>query len=105
MWQEHSEAGVTGHISEDDDPIGTEEGSPLLFTALQSFKETLIDDGNSNFIVLISRLALKLGKSQRYLPWLLQKFDFFSKLQNQAKHLSRLLKRFILHLWPCYKQF
>jgi hypothetical protein len=30
---------------------------------------------------------------------------FLSELQNQAKHLSQLLKPFILSPWPCYKQF
>ncbi|CAD6258483.1 unnamed protein product [Miscanthus lutarioriparius] len=43
------ETEVTGNISEDDDPMSTEEASPVLFTALQSFKEKLIDDGNLNF--------------------------------------------------------
>jgi hypothetical protein len=56
MSQEDSEAGVTGHISEDDGPIGTEEASPVLFTVLQSFKEKLIDDGNSNFVEIDSFL-------------------------------------------------
>jgi hypothetical protein len=56
MSQEDSETGVTGNISEDDDPIGTDEASPVLFTALQSFKEKLIDDGNSNFAEIDSFL-------------------------------------------------
>ena len=29
--------------------MGTKEGSPILFTALRSFKEALIDDDNTKF--------------------------------------------------------
>jgi tetrahydromethanopterin S-methyltransferase subunit F len=36
--------------------MGTEEASPVLFTALLSFKEKLIDDGNSNFAEIDSFL-------------------------------------------------
>jgi hypothetical protein len=49
MLQQDVETEVTGNISEDDDPMSTEEASPVLFTALQLFKEKLIDDGNLNF--------------------------------------------------------
>jgi tetrahydromethanopterin S-methyltransferase subunit F len=56
MSQEDSKAGITGNISEIDGPMGTEEASPVLFTALQSFKEKLIDDGNSNFAEIDSFL-------------------------------------------------
>jgi hypothetical protein len=56
MSQEDSETGVTGNISEDDGPMGTEEASPILFTALQSFKEKIIDDGNLNFAQIDSFL-------------------------------------------------
>ncbi|CAL4904423.1 unnamed protein product [Urochloa decumbens] len=41
---------VTGGISEDDSPIAIEETSNVLFTAVHSFKETLIDDDNVNFL-------------------------------------------------------
>jgi hypothetical protein len=59
MSQEDSEAGVTGNISEDDGSMGTEEASPVLFTTLQSFKEKLIDDGNSNFAEIDSFLMMR----------------------------------------------
>jgi hypothetical protein len=36
--------------------MGTEEAFPVLFTALQSFKEKFIDDGNSNFAEIDSFL-------------------------------------------------
>jgi hypothetical protein len=42
--------GVTGGISEDDGPMGTEEVSPVLWTALHSLKETLVDDDEVNFM-------------------------------------------------------
>jgi hypothetical protein len=50
MSQQDSETGVTGGISEDDGPMGTEEVSPVLLAALHSFKETLIDDDKVNFM-------------------------------------------------------
>ncbi|WVZ90828.1 hypothetical protein U9M48_037088 [Paspalum notatum var. saurae] len=46
------ETGVIGEIFEDDGPTGTEEASPVLFTALESFKEALIDDDNVNFTTI-----------------------------------------------------
>ncbi|CAN6339481.1 unnamed protein product [Urochloa humidicola] len=44
------ENGVTGGVSEDDGPIGIKETSCVLFAALHSFKEALIDDDNMNFL-------------------------------------------------------
>lgn len=44
------ETGVTGGISEDDGPMGTQEACHILLTALRSFKETLIDDDKVNFM-------------------------------------------------------
>ena len=49
MSQEDSETEVTGDRAGDDVRVGTEETSPVLFTALRSFKEALIDDDNAKF--------------------------------------------------------
>lgn len=49
MSQEDSDSVVTGKMSKDDGSMGTEKASAVLFTALQSFKEKLIDAENSNF--------------------------------------------------------
>jgi molecular chaperone GrpE len=56
MSHQDSETRVTGNISEDDGPMCTEETPPVLFTALQSFKEKLIDDDNSKFAEIESFL-------------------------------------------------
>ncbi|KAF6989880.1 hypothetical protein CFC21_007161 [Triticum aestivum] len=45
-----SETEVARDTVGDDGPVGTEEASPVLFTALQSFKEALIDDDNVKFV-------------------------------------------------------
>ncbi|KAF6995578.1 hypothetical protein CFC21_012054 [Triticum aestivum] len=45
-----SETEVAGDTVGDDGPVGTEEVSPVLFTALQSFKEALIDDDNAKLV-------------------------------------------------------
>jgi len=50
MSQQDLETGVTGGISEDDGPMGTQEACHILLTALRSFKETLIDDDKVNFM-------------------------------------------------------
>ena len=45
-----SETEVARDTVGDDGPVGTEEASPVLFTALQLFKEALIDDDNAKFV-------------------------------------------------------
>jgi molecular chaperone GrpE len=47
--QEDSETEVIGNSVGDNGRVGTEEASPVIFTALRSFKEALIDDGNAKF--------------------------------------------------------
>jgi hypothetical protein len=48
--QEDSETQVTGDDSAGDDGcVGTKEAPSVLFTALRSFKEALIDDYNTKF--------------------------------------------------------
>jgi hypothetical protein len=48
LSQEDSETEVTGDRVADDGPVGTEEASSILVTALQSLSQALMDGSDSN---------------------------------------------------------
>jgi hypothetical protein len=50
MLQEDLKTKVIGDTVGDDGPADTEEASPILFTALRSFRKALIDDDNTKFV-------------------------------------------------------
>jgi hypothetical protein len=56
--QEDSETEVIGDSVGDNGRVGIEEASPVLFTALRSFKEALIDDGNAKFVCYMDSFLL-----------------------------------------------
>jgi molecular chaperone GrpE len=56
--QEDSETEVIGNSVGDNGRVGTEEASPVLFTALRSFKEALIDDDNAKFAYYMDSFLL-----------------------------------------------
>ncbi|KAM0840252.1 hypothetical protein ACQ4PT_059787 [Festuca glaucescens] len=56
--KDDSETEVTGDSVGDNGRVGIEDASPVLFTALRSFKEALIDDGNAKFVYYMDSFLL-----------------------------------------------
>ncbi|KAM0840251.1 hypothetical protein ACQ4PT_059787 [Festuca glaucescens] len=56
--EDDSETEVTGDSVGDNGRVGIEDASPVLFTALRSFKEALIDDGNAKFVYYMDSFLL-----------------------------------------------
>jgi hypothetical protein len=50
MSQEDSKTEVIDYTVGDDGPADTEEASPILCTALRSFRKALIDDDKTKFV-------------------------------------------------------